>query len=133
MKAELEIRAVTVFKDLFPDNWKHKDSRGPGNRIGLYCTKCKIEYTRQNGELDKPCTIPDPVNINDWNVAHELGGACDWMLFEDALLSLYRDYCKKGVKDKTGFINYFGWFTHIVTPADFILAACRAKEGEQSK
>ncbi len=37
---QLAVAIPTAFPELFPDAWKHDDARGPGSRIGLYCTKC---------------------------------------------------------------------------------------------
>lgn len=68
----LAVAIPTAFLDLFPDAWKHDDKRGPGNRIGLYCSKCKIEYTQQNDELGKPCTVPTPIDVTDLGKAMEV-------------------------------------------------------------
>lgn len=127
---ELGLRAVKAFPDLFPEHWKH--ALVEGSETANICYKCHTTFDIGDELANGLCVEPGkPIDINDWNVAHKLGAACDWMLFEDALLSLYRDYCKKGVEDKTGFVNYFGWFTHKLTSTDYILAACKAKE--QSK
>lgn len=65
------------------------------------CLKCKCKPDK----LDTPCTVPDPININ-WDNAHKLIRACK----EELTIK-----CK--LRD--------------ATPADYILAACQARESER--
>ncbi len=123
---EVAIAVPTAFPELFKDAWKHDDARGPGGRIGLYCTKCKVEYTRENDELGKPCTVPTPIVI-DWNTAHKVVAEVSPLEFMRAMVTVYID--KTGIKKPTSWEVQVYLVKPECTPADYLRAALEAVKG----
>lgn len=69
-----------------------------------------------------PCTVPDPIDINDWNVAYKLARSVDGELFRATLTNIWWQ--------QTTGTDFSLWLLVAATPADLILAACIAKERE---
>lgn len=83
-KAELDVALPEV---LTPGPWKHGLSRK-----GSVCPKCnRHKYTRQNGKPKAtPCSVPDPIDSEDWNVAKCWQGKCTIRVFEKHVTDVIR-------------------------------------------
>jgi len=134
MKEELAIRAVKLFPKLFPDAWKH-DKCLSGGALGVFwCKKCYMSADDLPKRGDFPdldplhavpmdgCTIPDPIDIN-WDNAMKLVRTAGipvvrqlWIIWTNS------HYHRKH--------NLLRWIVFHATPADYILAACKAREKE---
>ena len=113
----LGTRAVKAFPHLFKDAWKHDFKYDCFH--GFSCLKCG------NGRDDKhpTCTVPDPIDINDWNVAYKLARSVDAELFRVALVEIWYDQTAGG--------DFTKWLLVAAQPSDYILAAIKAAEGER--
>ena len=120
-KKELGIRAVEVFPDLFPDALVHDSyevSRGVhGDNAIFCCRKCKKSVHRP--DIYAPCTVPDPIDINWDNAMRLFREATGHLNIRQIVLLL------QGL----GYPNLWNFLRH-ATPADYIEAACEAKEKE---
>lgn len=126
---ELGMKAATVFKDLFPDAWKHdNDEKADPHH---HCKKCEkhTTYGVETGFYDTPCTVPTPIDINDWNVAHKLVRECDHIAIRKSLAEIYERY-RYNTEDGKRIYPYDIWTTHHATPSDYTKAAIKAKEAE---
>lgn len=61
--------AIELAKVLTPEPWKHE--WGVGGCF-TFCRKCQVNMIDKPRE--SPCLIPNPIDINDWNVAMEWRG-----------------------------------------------------------
>lgn len=117
---ELGIRAAELFTE---KPWEHRfcDPKTAVIAISFNqpCCKCGLDiYISRNAT---PCTLPDPIDVNDWNVAMRLAkkiADTSYTLFVNAL---------EEVLEVDG-INISDIIA--ATPQDLIEAACKAKGGE---
>lgn len=149
-KKELGVRVVKAFPELFPDAWKHDfrptflDTRWPSDKPKYiaYIAQCKkCEKGLLAGETScrviggqehiytpsKPtsCTVPDPIDVDDWNVAMKLVRATKKVDIFRVLLSIWRENTEVSVSEV-----FIYWLLFHATPADYIEAAIKAKEKE---
>ena len=119
-KRLLGIRAATVFPELFKDAWKHDWSDTCKNSM-TKCTKCgKGWYTYV--QYNSVCTVPT-IDINDWNVAMMLvrARAVKPVVYNLRLLF-------KAKTSRHSEYMFILWLIYHATLADYIEAACIAKE-----
>lgn len=114
---ELSIRAAELFT---PKPWKH-DFNEHRQR---YCCKCK----QYNCNAKQSCTVPDPIDINDWNVAMKLFREVLNGKAMHALTQMFRDNYNADKPESKSVT--FWWALRHATPADYIEAACIAKDAE---
>lgn len=131
-KRLLGLRAIKVFPELFEDAWKHD---GPSlSSQSCYCSKCgelMESCKKPTVSSTAPCTVADPMPIT-WDNAHKLVGECNLLKVGFALEDMWKkDLCENHIN-----LKFPAWLIAIATPADYIEAACIAKEqteGGESK
>lgn len=118
---KLGIRAAKLF------NNRHKMRDYPYSGRPPTVDNCIIcgEQGTHMGLKSRYC----PIDINDWNVAMMLVRVFEAdAKYSFILRALYDRY---EAHDRRVPINFEAWLILYATPADHILAACIAKEGEQ--
>ncbi len=126
---KISTRATTLFPDLFPDAWKHHLAGDTSYDTKVKCGRCKKLLYHRDGPMDgwwqdefkTPCTIPTPLDIN-WDNAMRMFREVDKHWGKKALVKIF-------VESKSN-VGFGWWLMYFVTPADYILAACIAKEKE---
>ncbi len=108
---ELAIAIPTVFPELFKDAWKHK-------KVCRECDKCGIDLTHKS-ENCSPCTVPDPIDINDWNVAMKVVKATIRIVGYSKWIIICKDHT-----------NISRTPLNKATPVDYLRAALLAKGAE---
>lgn len=95
-KAELDVALAEALRE---KPWKHNlVLHGSYDLSRWECRKCKLsfemdevksaEYTGSDdydwceGATKKPCSVPDPIDSEDWNVAKHWQGKCTIRVFE---------------------------------------------------
>lgn len=144
MKADKKLGtlAVTVFKDLFPDAWKHDIKTIKAKCFDLkhtkQCSKCKKQWFVDDWPEREKCTIPDPMPIT-WDNAMMLFRAVfesDPTATAQALMEVYMSTdCGLHMLDSDANAkrtNAILWGLVHAEPKHLILAAIRAKEKEQA-
>lgn len=113
-KNELRLLSAKLFT---PKPWTHSIEN---TFHGYKCSKCDCVEQLYVKDLPASCTVPDPIDINDWNVAMRL--------FREAIEHERPNDTRKLVKDVTGMslanLLIYG------KKEQFIKAACEAKERE---
>ncbi len=71
--------AVEAAKVLTPGPWRHEPRQVWGDPPTWQCAKCGKEEQGRQGEIAGDCPIPDPLNIDDWNVAMDALLATGWI------------------------------------------------------
>ena len=131
---QLGIKAVETFPELFTDgehNWKE---------VGNYvqCDKCKslLGTTR----VDSPCPSPDPIDVNDWNVAIEIYRSMDVCGRVNTMTELTQIFLQE-IDDYKNTADLIGssddlplqtdcWLLGTGEPKHLILAACKTREAD---
>lgn len=112
MTNELGMRAAKLFT---PKPWKHYF-------VACRCIKCDMTSTDwYSGEKLEDCTWVRPIDIN-WDNAMRL--------FREVSKDEAIEAFVKIVRNRTGMYHTYFDCTYYATPADYILAACIAKENE---
>lgn len=124
-KIELGLRAATTFKELFPGPWKHDVY--PGSEK-YECDRCNKTWPFKGNDpcilSERKCTVPDPIDINDWNVAMTLRDEmCNSLAWDRACYDVWQRVTDKAVTYATFWRNY-------AKPKHYIEAACIEKERE---
>lgn len=145
---ELAVQIPTAFKELFPDAWKHDiDCEIVGTKCCDKCKKCgkhaePVKYSDKDGNtiiediywersaiFNKTlCTVPDPVNIKDWNIAHKVFRAA-WMERGWAVMKVEITKIMKS-RHISENPDVYEWWTFTADAADYLRVALLAKENE---
>lgn len=126
---KLSIRAVTVFKHLFEDNWKHETQNPttvtfqnpPISEKIFCCSKCKEVWKRDRKILIPSCTVPDPLPLT-WDNAMRVVRTCVNFKVMDAL------FCGPYNDDAMDEVGFDEWLLIYAEPKHLIEAACNAAE-----
>lgn len=146
---ELSARAVELFPKLFPDAFKCiKASRHQVSGL----SRCENHCCRQKCiDIPEICPSPDPIDINDWDIAMKLVRAVSkdygilWLFVVYESKNNYPEHqewvvsvseCKNLDEldiDYDGQVAFWEWTLREATPRDYIEAACLAKEKENGQ
>ena len=140
---ELALAVPTAFPELFPDQWEHDHISNPDGSWGCikdHCSKCK-KCGRRDDEgsptsdylhewYETSCTVPTPIDINDYNVAMKVRDA----LVEQGKRHALKDAMKAVHAESSGLgysaaDTYSVYFAIYATPADYLRAALEAVKG----
>lgn len=115
---ELGLEAAKV---LVPGPWKHK-----WNGSGAICCDCLNCGVMQRSRTRKEdCPVPDPIDVNDWNVAKYWQGKITKDAFDSAIWEVYR--ASGWGSDNEGYY----WMVNYAQPSDYLRAACMAQENKK--
>ena len=133
-KRLLGLRAAKLFT---PKPWKHLNLRKPADERGFYnydCPKCGNDLRGfKNWGKDDPCEFPDPIEIN-WDNAMRLYRSLKRMNCKEYIAAVGPVYQRAGWTLFGDDIHQVAvlkeWLLEEGKEADYILAACQAKEKE---
>ncbi len=127
---------VALAEELVPKPWEHKlvvDPAKFGRSLKDFCFKCKARvsilkhdsypYTKSwEHHAAVGCTVPNPIDFKDWNVAKYWQGKC----FEgDFERSMRRVYYALGEFARTAFSK---WFKYHALPEHYLMAAALSQK-----
>ncbi len=129
-----EDELIRLVSELFvPKPWKHNWSN-PHVQSDSKCIKCNEEhfyFCQEAGQTritETSCTIPDPIDVTDWNVAMEwrdkivTQGTEFQVQYGRAMMNIY--FIE--IREKGGWENNIGWQITRAQPRHYIIAAILA-------
>ncbi len=147
-KTALALQAAKLFT-LKP--WKHKtECEVNGDICYEKCVRCSehakpvVYVDKDDNEINQDiywentaafektdCTIPDPVDVEDWNVAKKIAGEVNCI--SKGMVEVYNKRHNRGLRwgIEIERLTACSWFSApLCQPKHLILAACNAREGE---
>lgn len=115
---------VEAAKVLVPGPGKHDMQQGFWGEIGtmnmtLRCRKCEVFGKDMVDGNFTDCTVPDPINVNDWNVA---------MAWRQ---QLYPAVIREIWMQEDDVFGMWKWWAIFAQPHHYIIAACMAQESKK--
>ena len=128
---QLAVEVARAFPELFKDAWKHQWYIS-SEFNGYKCCKCKCHcLTCEDTYKATPCTVPDPIDVTDANVAMMVRN----VLVKEGKRHALKDAMKIVHAKSSGLgysaaDNYGIYFAIYATPADHLRTALEAKGAE---